>query len=374
MNIAFVKQKQVLFGGGEGYVRRLMKGCAARGHEVHLITAFWPENDFDFPVNVHTVPINRRSRRTGLFSFAESVRECVERGNFDCVFSLERTQSHHIWRAGEGVHRKWMERRALYEPAWKTWFNRHSAGQRAYLEMEEQTVAASRVIIANSHLVKRDIEEVYPDVRARIEVIHNGVDLNRFSPHGRRAARERICQENSMPKKTPLLLFAGSNWRRKGLLEVFHALQRIQQAVLLITGRDHPASWLRYARRLGVEDRIRFLPPINEVETYYRASDVLLIPSWYDPFPNVGIEALACGTPLVTSRFSGVCELIAENGSNGAVISLPSAIDELEAGISEQMGRMEQAGRADEVRASVESFSLGRNIDETLAVVEQSGE
>ncbi len=371
MKLAFVKQKYVPFGGGEGYVARLMAGCAERGHDIHLITSDWTKGEVTHPLQVHGVSINRRSRATKLTSFSASVKQCIDVNDFDCVFSLERTVGQDVWRAGEGVHRKWMERRALYEPVWKTFLNEHSSGQKAYLDMEAETVRSSRFIISNSHLVKQDILDVYPDLGADVFVIHNGVDLNRFSPSGRDIARKKLCDRLNLATDTPMLLFVGSNWRRKGLYEVLQAVASIPVAHLLVTGRDKVEKWKSLVIRLGLADRVHFLSPTRVIEEYYRAVDVLAFPSWYDPFPNVGIEALACGTSIVTSRFTGVCEVVDDERMNGVVVSLPSAVQELAAGINKLLEIRGLSGRADDVRASVEDCSLGRNFDETLAVIER---
>jgi len=68
------------------------------------------------------------------------------------------------------------------------------------------------------------------------------------------------------------------------------------------------------AKQLGIAARVRFLGPQQEVKPYYGAADALVLPTLYDPFPNVALEALACGLPMITSTKCGAAELLAQTG------------------------------------------------------------
>ena len=371
MKIAFIKQKQVAFGGGEGYVRRLMKGCATHGHEVHLITAFWPEDDFNFPLTVHTVAINRRSRRTKLFSFSESVRRCVEAEDFDCVFSMERTDSQNIWRAGEGVHKVWLEHRAEFESFGKTWFNAHNSGHRSYLEMEKRCVRSTPHIIANSAMIKGYIERVYAGLSAEIHVIHNGCDLNMFTPEHRVDSRRMVAEHHGLDIMRPLILFPGSDWTRKGLMQAFLVLARVPDAQLIVAGRGNSKRWMKRARSIGVEGRVTFALPTEDLCSYYRAADVALLPTWSDPFSNISLEALACGTPLVTTEYNGGCEVV-KPGENGFVAKNPADIESMVLGVKNLFTMRNDPHRAKRISESVSNCSLERNLIETLKVIEKA--
>src|SRR5205814_4728258 len=118
-----------------------------------------------------------------------------------------------------------------------------------------------------------------------------------------RRARAEIRARHGIPLDAPLVLFVGSGFARKGvpaLLEAMSALDR--SSYLLIVGRDkRQARYEHRARALGIAPRVRFVGAQPDVTPYYGAADVLALPTLYDPFPNVAIEALACGLPVVTS-------------------------------------------------------------------------
>ncbi|MBI3575305.1 MAG: glycosyltransferase family 4 protein, partial [Gammaproteobacteria bacterium] len=117
----------------------------------------------------------------------------------------------------------------------------------------------------------------------------------------------------------PLFLFVGSGFERKGLAPALRAVAQLPAAQLLVIGRDRRAAhYQTLAQKLGLGERVQFLGAIADVKPYYGAADALVLPTLYDPFPNVALEAMACGLPVVTSTTSGAAELIA-NDHNGYV-------------------------------------------------------
>ena len=126
----------------------------------------------------------------------------------------------------------------------------------------------------------------------------------------------------------------GSGFERKGLSATIQALARLDDnTYLAVVGKDrHQAKFESLARRLGVSERIRFLGGQPDVKPYYGAADTLVLPTLYDPFPNVALEAMACGLPVITSTKSGAAEII-EQGKNGYVcdaLDIPSLAQYME--------------------------------------------
>jgi UDP-glucose:(heptosyl)LPS alpha-1,3-glucosyltransferase len=117
------------------------------------------------------------------------------------------------------------------------------------------------------------------------------------------------------------VLFAGSGFERKGLapaLEAFAALGD-RGSRLLVVGKGHTGPYRALAARLGVAERVAWLGPRPDIERWYAAADVCVLPTRYEPFGNVHLEALASGLVVVTSRRAGGSEVI-QPGVNGAVI------------------------------------------------------
>ncbi len=365
MKIAFIKQKYVSCGGGEIYLMGLMQACSNNGHEVHLIAAEWEDAHRPSFIIFHQVHMSKVSRSTRVRSFSAAVSQCVEENNFDCVFSLERTISQNVWRGGDCVYGMWLKRRALFEPRYKNLFNQFSAGQRSVIRMEKLCIHSTPHLIANSNLIKTDLLEMYPDLKSDIHMIHNGYDPTFFSMEGRDENRSRVRQELML--KGPVICFVASGWRRKGLLELLKAIQRIPDAVLLVAGRDRPAAWKKIVHALRIEKQVHFLGTIKDVGALYHASDVTVLPSWYDSFGFTGLESMACGTPYVATRWAGSHEIIKE-GINGYVVSRPDSIDEL----SEALRKALILPIGKPVSRTVSHLTVEENMRKTLAVIEKA--
>jgi len=368
MKIAFVKMKFVLYGGAETYLSLLADQCSRHGHDVYLVTTDWPA---DRAANMQVVSVSccTRSRASRLRSFSQAAAETVAKGEFDVVFSLDRTERQDIWRAAENVHAVWLQRRHEFEPRWKTWFNEHSSGHKAILDLERRCVESTPHIIANSHMVKRYILDTHGIADERVSVIHNGIDLDLYSPGNRSADRRATREQLGIPEADEVILFVGSGFRHKGLAEALQVLARLEGAVMLVLGRDRLPRWRKMAQRLGVTGRVRFMGPVHASPAMYRAADVTLLPSWSDSFGFVGLESLACGTPLVTTAYAGCSELV-KRGFSGDVVASPARREELAAALTRELEKGVSEERARSISGSVQDYSVEANAQKTMQVIE----
>ncbi|MCF7668546.1 MAG: glycosyltransferase, partial [Verrucomicrobia bacterium] len=104
---------------------------------------------------------------------------------------------------------------------------------------------------------------------------------------------------------------------------------------------------------------------------YYRASDAALLPTWSDPFANVTLEAIPWGTPLVTTKYNGGCEVVLP-GNNGYVADHPTNAKALAEGINTMLSRRHEPDRAAAISATVADYTMARNWSKTLAVVKKA--
>ncbi len=151
----------------------------------------------------------------------------------------------------------------------------------------------------------------------RITVHHTGVDRDRFHPNGRQEAKAALGLTG------PVLLVAGNLIPRKGQLTAIEALPHIEGATLLIAGRGPDRSRLeRRVVELGLEGRVRFLGLVEHkrMPLLNRAADVAVLPTREEGLANVWVEALCCGTPVVTTDVCGAREAI-DSAEAGRVVS-----------------------------------------------------
>ncbi len=151
----------------------------------------------------------------------------------------------------------------------------------------------------------------------KIVVLRNGVDLNIFRPLDRDSIRAKMALSGKV------IASVGSLIERKGHDVVIQAIAKIPDATLIIAGEGGERTRLQaLARRLGVEARVRFLGAINHASLaeVYNAADALALASTREGWPNVLLEAMACGTPAIATNAGGCREVIRENAA-GRIVS-----------------------------------------------------
>ncbi len=143
----------------------------------------------------------------------------------------------------------------------------------------------------------------------RIAVLRNGVDARLFAPTERGAAREAFA----LPADAPVLACVGNLVREKGVDLFVDAVARMPGVYGVVVGEGpERASLIARAARLGIGLRMRFVPnmPQSRLRLVYGAADALVLASSREGWPNVVLEALACGTPVVATRVGGVPEIL----------------------------------------------------------------
>jgi UDP-glucose:(heptosyl)LPS alpha-1,3-glucosyltransferase len=356
MKIALIRRRFSASGGAELYTQRLLAGLLSRGHETHLFAEHW---DVTEPgIKFHAVQ-SGGFRSIQAVRFAESVASALGQFEMDCVLSLERTIHQDIYRAGDGVHNVWLDRRRTFAPWWKRPFVGRGAFHRNMLQIEKRAFDPknTRCVIVNSEMVKNEIVREFDYPTESIHLIRNGVDTSRFSGRDKHAARERF----GVNKEEFLIAFVGSGWERKGLMFVFDALNTPAlrgMARLIVAGKGK-------VPRNASKNTI-FTGPIGEVEDVYAAADLFVTLPIYEPAANVVSEALAAGLPVITSIQNGASELL-QDGRTGSIVPDPSDLNEVASRIRYWMDMGGAAGRAP---CDVAALDIRRNVDETVALLE----
>ena len=350
--------------GGSGIVAtELGLSLARRGWEVHFITYALPvrlkgfeENVYFHEVQTANYPVFHHPPYT--LSLAVKITEVAETHGLDLV---------HVHYAIPHAVCAWMARQMLPDFPLKivttlhgtdiTLVGVHPSFHRVTrFSIEER----DRVTTVSGWLRDQTISSF--DVRRPIEVIHNFVDPAVFRPDGGSHARLPFLDPD-----LPIVMHA-SNFRPVKKVDVvvraFAGMVERVPAQLVLVG-DGPERWQaqELARALGVEDRVHFLGIQEQIEALLPLADLLLLPSAYESFGLVALEAMSCGVPVIATSRGGTAELI-EDGRSG-LLTDPDDIEAIQAagiGLLRDPARRRAMGEAGRERA-IASFSETAIVD-----------
>lgn len=356
MKLGLVRRGYARTGGAEIYLRRFAEEAVAAGHECVLFTEQWPRAAW---LHGH---VQIASDSPEEFADALAARRVAEECDF--LFSLERIHTCDAYRAGDGVHAAWLERRARFEPAWKPWLRQYSAKHREMLALEKRIFGpdGARLVIANSRMVQNEITARFGYPAGRIHVVHNGVPPISAVAETRAKTRHEL----GLADGEFAVLFAGSGWERKGVRFAIAAMNaaRLPGATLLVAGRGDQ-------RGLPRSGRVRFLGPVKEMNRLLPAADAFILPTLYEPFSNACLEALGAGLPVITTAQNGFGEII-EHGVEGEVVPEPDDIPALAAALEKWSDPARRAAIRPRLLALGEKFSIAENVRRTLAIIERA--
>ena len=248
---------------------------------------------------------------------------------------------------------------------------------------EDQVVAESDRLICNTGTEARELVDLYGADPTRIVTIPPGVDLARFRPGDRAAARAEL----GLPPDAVVLAFAGRIQPLKAPDVLLHAAAALlardpalrARLVVLVAGGPsgsglaEPTGLQQLATRLGLDDVVRFLPPqaAPGLATVFRAADVVAVPSHNESFGLVALEAQACGTPVVAARVGGLPVAVAD-GRSGVLVDGHRAGPWADALASVALHPARRAELARGAVAHAQRFSWDRTTDALLSTYEDA--
>lgn len=191
---------------------------------------------------------------------------------------------------------------------------------------------SNTTVLTPSSRTSHEIHELYKTPVERLILIPHGVDLALFTPSSPGTNKSRIRFEMNLPGNCLLLLTVTNELERKGCYEVLKALKILQQkrndVHYVIAGRANYDDIHQTIKSMGLTEIVSCLPPKNneQLAKLYQAADIFLLPTKYESFGLVGIEAMACGLPMISCKVGGIEDYVTDQHDGLIIARTPAAI------------------------------------------------
>ena len=337
MRVVILKSKARNNGGLEKTSDRIAKAFALRGEEVQILSG---EKLIRWPAFL------------ALEQYDRQVKKWVKKNSADIVFGMDRTTEQTHLRAGNGVHDAYLKSRILNEGKLKYYTCLCNPLHRKILKAEKAAFEfpGLKKLFVNSHMVKHEILERYSTDPAKIQVVHNGVEWFEMQSDFDSWSQKRDPNQFTF-------LFIGNGYLRKGLEQLLDGLALLKDVRLFVVGKDKN---LEYYQRKAAKLQIKahFFGPQNNIRPFYAQADALVIPSFYDPFANVTVEALAMGVNVISSKYNGGSEILKKQN----IIENLLSPDSIAAALTEATAHPKTVKTAKEQRQSVKHLDYSHQM------------
>ena len=316
--IAVVVPKYGLVGGGEKFVQELTERIASNHrYDIHVFANKWRlQSDH---ITFHKVPVISFPKFLTTISFAWFANRKIAKMNFDIIHTHERIFHADIFTMHGVPHRFWVKKvrrknMSLFD---------YGTG---WVEKSLINNGKCRMFLSVSGIARgKFLQEFHVDPE-KVQVIHPGVDINKFDKLDRNICRREIRKRFGIDETDTVVLFVSMNFELKGLdnLMVAIALTKAEhpseKLKLLVVGKGNEKKYGRLAQKLGIKDDVIFAGVWKDnIEQIYLASDIFAMPSGFDTFGMVVLEAMSASLPVIISSNVGAKDLI-RDGINGFVV------------------------------------------------------
>ena len=316
--IAVVIPKYGLIGGAEQFVYELTERLTSNNrYELHVFANKWQSNSDR--IAFHKVPMIAFPRFLTTISFAYFANRKISKMKFDLVHTHDRIFDSDIFTMHGIPHRIW-----IHEVRRK----HISLFDRVTCHVEKRLINDSRCkkFLPVSSLAGKKFLQEYKIKPEKIQVIHPGVDLERFQRLDRDHCRKGIRKQFKINPSDIVILFVSMNFEIKGLDCVMTAVGKAktsypyQNIKLLIVGKGDYKKYKTLAQKIGIKKNVIFTGvKKGNIEKIYLASDIFMMLSIFDTFGMTVLEAMAASLPVIISNKVGAKDLVSE-GVNGFVI------------------------------------------------------
>ena len=382
MKIAFITEHfNPGLGGAETYMSDFAKYLIKKGHEVH----FYTQDDIGEyeGIKFHIIKLTglaKKIRWMQWTTFLKQARNESDKENFDVVMGTGKCLGVNVFQPHGGTVRASHRQNAIlvrnaFHTLLKNLSNSISPKHIVARRIENQQYSNPKTIfVAISQMVRGHMKEFYNVPDSRIELIYNGIDTKRFEPS---SDEEKLAMKKKLglPLDKVIYSVVAHNFRLKGIREIIESAALVKKNnpdfLIVVAGYGKQEPFLKQAEKAGVKENIQFLGAVKTPEDVYKASDVYVQPTWYDPCSLVVLEAMASGLPVITTRFNGAGEFI-DNGKEGYIVSRPDSTEELSVAMSNLLDENVRKEQGANAREKIKDQTLENNFEQMLKAFEKA--
>ena len=325
-------------GGVERIALEAANFLVGRGHRVTLICVECDRAALHPAIEIAWVKSPLRPPALRLWAFARRSRRVMKTvEGVDCVASFGAMSPRGVYWV-QSVHAAWLDVSGKKRRGWARLKQKLNPMHPVALRFERRTFGTRHYdkLVALTPEVRDDLARFYGVPERDVVIVPNGFSPEEFNPA--RAARERarVRAELDLPTKARVVAFVANETARKGFGPLLRAVARLddESVHLLAVGRLNMNGFEREIESLGLKGRVHSVGPTNEVARYFAAADCFALPTQYEAWGLVIVEALACGLPVLTSRLAGAA-IAVEEGRTGFLLEDPDDEAEIAARLRE---------------------------------------
>ena len=384
MKIALATENlDVTRGGAERSVNEMALCLTDAGHQVTLVGP-GPADELgdNGDTQIVALALTHRGGVSSWHGFERAVAEHLSRFDYDIVHSMAPIGCADVYqpRGGTMVQSALRHVDSYRNPLLRNFKKASRSCNRA----RAARIAAERdlcgncsgpIIAALSDYVRSQFLDLYDVDPARIALIRNGVMTERFRNDQARSDGAQLKQLYDRPGKLALFVFAAENLRLKGLDPLIRAARwavdhradnQRDFRILVISSSDYH-RYRRQAAGLGLDQRVIFMGPTQQMPAVLNLCDAVVLPSFNDACSRVVMEALAAGRPAITTRFNGASDFL-KAGQYGIVLDSCDDVADLGRALLSLCDRAQQQTMAQAIEADrvFEQVSMRRHVDELV--------
>lgn len=364
VEVTLIKSELFKQGGLEKYTWQIAYDFCLQEIPVTILTSGSPLPPYAHPLlRIVSLPVRKRLSYRSVLNFDKACTEYLARHPTPIIFSLDRTRFQTHIRAGNGIHAAYLKQRSLEEGFAKKMSFQINPLHQCLLSLEKKAFEHPelRLLFTNSEMVKAEVLDHYKTDPSKIQVVHNGVEWRAFKEpfSAWEEGKERMLNTLGLDRDIFHLLFVGHNFHRKGLHKLLSALALMKKEPfhLSVVGKDKNLSdFQKQTALLGLQTKVSFFGEQMSTVPFYQMADALVIPSIYDPFANVTVEALAMGLFVISSKHNGGAEVLTpHNGSLIPHLNDPAVFASL---LTQTLRRRKNREQASSIRDSVQHLDF----------------